>query len=38
MSASQARREGSPVVYGNGVAGEALSFVSRPGGEHTQTG
>lgn len=26
------------VVDGNGVAGEALSLVSRPGGEHTQTG
>jgi len=25
-------------VDGNGVAGEALSLVSRPGGEHTQTG
>jgi CBS domain-containing protein len=26
------------VIDGNGVAGEALSLVSRPGGEHTQTG
>jgi CBS domain-containing protein len=26
------------VVDGNGVAGEALSLVSRTGGEHTQTG
>ena len=26
------------VVDGDGVAGEALSLVSRPGGEHTQTG
>jgi CBS domain-containing protein len=26
------------VVDGNGVAGEALSLVSRPGGDHTQTG
>ncbi|CAN7606645.1 CBS domain-containing protein [Bradyrhizobium sp. LjRoot220] len=25
-------------VDGDGVAGEALSLVSRPGGEHTQTG
>jgi CBS domain-containing protein len=26
------------VIDGDGVAGEALSLVSRPGGEHTQTG
>jgi CBS domain-containing protein len=26
------------VINGDGVAGEALSLVSRPGGEHTQTG
>jgi CBS domain-containing protein len=26
------------VIGGDGVAGEALSLVSRPGGEHTQTG
>jgi len=29
---------GVAVIDGDGVAGEALSLVSRPGGEHTQTG
>jgi CBS domain-containing protein len=26
------------ITAGNGAAGEALSMISRPGGEHTQTG